>query len=91
MPISLHALVTLIPDNLDASGPVHSEPLALIKPTDGWQSWYHNPMVQYLVAGSNLKMRFRCNDGHAGWIIPLTGDVDETIRRHLRDMSNGRD
>lgn len=46
-------------------------------------------MIEYLVAGSDLKMRFRCNDGHAGWIKPMTGSIDETIRRQLRNMSNG--
>lgn len=68
---------------------VQAELPTLNQTKDGWHSWSHNAMIEYLVAGSDLKMRFRCNDGHAGWIKPMTGSIDETIRRQLRNMSNG--
>ena len=62
----------------------------MVKLTNGWRSWPQNTMIQYLQSGADLKIRFKCRDGHAGWTKPLTGDVDQTIRQQLRDLSNGK-
>ena len=46
-------------------------------------------MIQYRVTEGDMKIRFRSKDGHRGWTKPIMGSIDETIRRQLRDMSNG--
>ena len=46
-------------------------------------------MIQYRVTEGDLKIRFRSKNGHGGWTKPMMGGIDETIRRLLRDMSNG--
>ena len=61
----------------------------MIDHLDGWRTWTQNAMIQYRVNEGDLKIRFRTKNGHGGWTKPMMGGIDETIRRLLRDMSNG--
>ena len=61
----------------------------MAKPTGGWSAWTHNEMVEYLMTGGKLKIRFRCKDGHRGWTKQLGANIDTAIRQHLREMAKG--
>ena len=60
------------------------------KPKDAsWQPWVHNTMVQYRFVDGNVRIRFKSKDERPGWVRPFNGCIDETIRRHLRNLANG--